>query len=239
VPFGNAQTRKSLTSPPNQLVQIEQQKSVPSRHSLPAPTRRTQKEIEAIPEPPSAKSEEATSLGTNLGFATKGLFAGEQGLQFSMSRRVITMSKMEWEILSPAGSQLIKCYEQTNSLSRRRDFFDVQGSRLFDFQKRIGSTRTAECPKGSTLFVIKNASLHLTPHWAVSLGSTSENVWVAKGDEAMENVVVTWGGFQVGRISCSSRYKHTYAVTIAPEMNYAIMVALATVLDDLRTDEGC
>ena len=160
VPFGNAQTRNSLTSLPNKFVQIDQQKSVRSRHSLPAPARRTQREIEAIPEPASAKSEAAASLGTNLGFATKGLFAGEQGLQFSMSRRVITMSKMEWEILNTTGSQLMRCYEQTNSLSRRRDFFDMQGSRVFDFQKRIGSTRTAECPKGSTLFVIKNASLH-------------------------------------------------------------------------------
>jgi hypothetical protein len=90
----------------------------------------------------------------------------------------------------------------------------------------------------------------------VSLGNTSDNVWVAKGDEAMENVTVTWGGFQVGSISCKSGLKkHTvrprrctlqslankaqYAVSIAPEMNYAIMAALTTVLDDLRTDEGC
>jgi len=33
--------------------------------------------------------------------------------------------------------------------------------------------------------------------------------------------------------------KFQYNVTIAPEMNYAIMAALTTVLDDLRTDEGC
>jgi hypothetical protein len=30
-----------------------------------------------------------------------------------------------------------------------------------------------------------------------------------------------------------------YHVSIAPEMNYAIMAALTAVLDDLRTDEGC
>jgi hypothetical protein len=93
----------------------------------------------------------------------------------------------------------------------------------------------------------------------VSLGSTSDNAstqWVAKGDEAMQNMIVSWGGFEVGRISCESGLKkHTvrfppcipclpanedqYDVSIAPEMNYAIMAALATVLDDLRTDEGC
>jgi hypothetical protein len=154
-----AQVRHSLMPSPNRFIEIEQQKSVQNRHSLPAPTRRTQNEIEAIPEPASAKSEPA-SLGTNLGIGTRGLFAGERGLQFTMSRRVITMSKMEWEILSPGGSRLLNCYEHTNSLSRRRDFFDVQGSQLFDFQRRIGSTRTAQCPKGSTLFVVKNASLH-------------------------------------------------------------------------------
>ena len=94
----------------------------------------------------------------------------------------------------------------------------------------------------------------------MSLGTASDNAstqWVAKGDEAMENVIVTWGGFQVGRVSCESGLKkHTvclaliatyqffanedqYHVSIAPEMNYAIMAALTTVLDDLRTDEGC
>jgi hypothetical protein len=94
----------------------------------------------------------------------------------------------------------------------------------------------------------------------VSLGSTSDNAitqWVAKGDESMGNVIVTWGGFQVGRISSESGLKKhmvclaliapcqlfanedQYHVSIAPEMNYAIMAALTAVLDDLRTDEGC
>jgi hypothetical protein len=146
---------------PNKNFQVEQQKHAPIRHSLPAPARRTQQELEAIPEPASAKPEEPTVFGTDLGiWDTKGLFAGEQGLQFTMSRRVVNMSKMEWEILSPGGSRVLKCYEQTNTLSRRRDFFDAEGNQLFDFQKRIGSTRTAECPRGSTLFVIKNGSLH-------------------------------------------------------------------------------
>jgi hypothetical protein len=156
-----AQIRHSLMPLPNKHFQVEQQKQAPIRHSLPAPARRTRQELEAIPEPASAKPEEPTVFGTNLGiWDTKGLFAGEQGLQFTMSRRVVNMSKMEWEILSPGGSRVLKCYEQTNTLSRRRDFFDAEGNQLFDFQKRIGSTRTAECPRGSTLFVIKNGSLY-------------------------------------------------------------------------------
>jgi hypothetical protein len=51
------------------------------------------------------------------------------------------------------------------------------------------------------------------PHWTVSLTGASESStaqWIAKGDEAMENVIVNWGGFCVGRISCSSKLrKHT------------------------------
>jgi hypothetical protein len=147
---------------PNQHFQIEQQKSVQNRHSLPASARRTQKEIEAVPERAApAKLEESASFWTSLGaLDTKGLFAGEQGLQFTMSRRVITMSKMEWLIESPGGSRVLKCYEQTNSLSRKRDFFDAEGNQLFDFQRRTGSTMTAEAPMGGTLFMVKNASLH-------------------------------------------------------------------------------
>ena len=70
------------------------------------------------------------------------------------------MSKMEWAVEGTDGTRLLKCFEQTNSLSRRKDFFDLEGTQLFDFQRRTGSTRTAESVKGATLFVVKNASLH-------------------------------------------------------------------------------
>ncbi|PMD23303.1 hypothetical protein NA56DRAFT_66745 [Hyaloscypha hepaticicola] len=240
-----AQIKKSLLPLANQNLQVEQHKPVSDSRSLPVTARRTQKEIEAIPEPAVVtKLENPAGFGSNLGASdTKGLFAGEQGIQFTMSRRIITMSKIEWMIESPGGSRLLKCYEQVNSLSRKRDFFDIEGNQLFDFQRRIGSTRTAEAPHGGTLFIVKNASLHLSPHWAVSMGNTTDNdsaQWIARGDESMENVIVNWGGFQVGCISCKSGLKkHTYTVNVAPEMNYTIMAALTTVFDDLRTDEGC
>lgn len=80
-----------------------------------------------------------------------------------------------------------------------------------------------------------------SPHWAINLGSeTGPAEWIATGDKDLESVVVTWGGYQVGRIKLDSkRRKHTYILNVAFEMNYCIMAALATVFDDLRTDEGC
>ncbi len=42
------------------------------------------------------------------------------------------------------------------------------------------------------------------PHWTVELsGGYNKNSaqWLAKGDDELENVVVNWGGFEVGRIS--------------------------------------
>jgi hypothetical protein len=111
---------------------------------------------------------------------------------------------------------------------RKLDFQDVDENQIFQFQKRTGSTRIAESPMGATLFAVKNASLYCEhslsrtkytliilafPHWTVSLTGASESSsahWIAKGDEAMESVVVNWGGFCVGRISCpSKRRKHT------------------------------
>jgi hypothetical protein len=155
------QVRHSVMLPASQPLQSDQQKPTPIRQSLPPPTRRTQQEIEAIPAPTPAKFEEPASFGTNLGiWFTKGFFAGEQGMQFVMSRRFVTTSKMEWAIEETDGSRLLKCFDQTNALSRRKDFFDLEGNQLFDFQRRTGSTRTAESPRGATLFVIKNASLH-------------------------------------------------------------------------------
>jgi len=155
------QLRHSVMPPPSKPFQVEQLKSAPIRHSLPPPARRTQEEIEAIPVPAPVKPEEPASFGRNLGiWFTKGFFAGEQGMQFTMSRRVVTMSKTEWTIEGADGSRILKCQQQTNSLSRKKDFFDLEGNQLFDFQRRTGSTRTAESPQGTTLFVVKNASLH-------------------------------------------------------------------------------
>jgi hypothetical protein len=51
----------------------------------------------------------------------------------------------------------------------------------------------------------------------VSMGDTTDNhsaQWIAKGNESMENVIVNWGGFQVGRISCKSGLKkHTVCLS--------------------------
>lgn len=209
--------------------------------------KRTRAEIESIPasSSPSPKDEEIVALATNRGiFFTGGFFAREQGLELRMTRMVSTFSKMEWLIQDLAGTRRLKCFAQTNSLSRRKDFWDTEGNLLFNFQKKIGSTRIAETPCGKEVFEVKNATLPSMPHWTVKLASggkaESSASWIAKGDEEMENVVVRWGGFEVGRIRCESRArKHTYIVNIAPEMNYAVMAALATVFDDLRTDEGC
>jgi len=77
----------------------------------------------------------------------------------------------------------------------------------------------------------------------VNLDSENESLdhqWNVKGDEALQNVTVTWGGLDVGRISCSSKLQnHTYTVTIERGMNYCIMAALAIVFDDLRVDGMC
>lgn len=101
---------------------------------------------------------------------------------------------------------------------------------------------------GATLFAVKNASLYCKyslpsttvmlillafPHWSVSLTGASESStaqWIAKGDEAMENVVVNWGGFCVGRISCPSKLrKHTVCspkLADSPRSRFADMTSI-------------
>jgi hypothetical protein len=126
------------------------------------PPKRTQAEIEAIPTSASssAKHEEPVAFATNRGILfTGGFFAREQGLELRMTRMVTTFSKMEWLIQDLSGSRKLKCFAQTNSLSRRKDFWDTDGNLLFNFQKKIGSTRVAEAPCGTEVFSVKNASL--------------------------------------------------------------------------------
>lgn len=186
--------------------------------------KRTRAEIESIPpSDSSSKYEEPVAFATNRGiFFTGGFFAREQGLELKMTRMVTTFSKMEWLIQDLAGTRRLKCFAQTNSLSRRKDFWDTEGNLLFSFQKKIGSTRVAETSCGKEVFEVKNASLPSMPHWTIKLASggkaESSASWIAKGDEEMENVVVRWGGFEVGRIRCESRArKHTVSFFVFPK----------------------
>jgi len=55
----------------------------------------------------------------------------------------------------------------------------------------------------------------------------------------MQFKIQAYGLFSSFRFLDSLLIQPQYSVTIAAEMNYAIMAALTTVLDDLRTDEGC
>jgi hypothetical protein len=152
-------TSASTNSSQHSEVQI---KSIPIpavKHS-----RKSQAEIEVVPiSTISAAKEpepEPVSFGTNRGiWFIGGFFAKEQGLQLKMMRMVTTFSKMEWVIQDLAGNRQLKCFAPTNSLSRRKDFFDVNRNLLFGFQKRIGSTRVAESSCGVELFSVQNASL--------------------------------------------------------------------------------
>lgn len=142
------------------------------------------------------------------------------------------------------------------------DFFDVEDNPLFNFQKRIGNTRIATTPLGADVFSVHNASLPSLPQWTVKLASCDGIAvqWDAKG-RGTETVVVRQAGVEVGRIRCESGHRshsvsfssclnmvwvHSevmangkqYIVSIAKGENYAVMAALATVFDDLRTDEG-
>lgn len=176
-----------------------------------------------------------------------GFCAGSEGLQMTMSRRVATFSKLEWAVESSDSSRNVRCFTQTNTLCRRTDFFENKeggaGEKLFCFQRKTGSTRVGETSDGVGLFSVKNSSFGMSPYWVVlTTGDErdSTKMWIAKGDEALMKVDVTWGGFKVGSIACAPRKgKHTYTVNVSAEMNYAIMAALVTVFDDWRMDHAC
>ncbi|KAH7313142.1 hypothetical protein BKA65DRAFT_153932 [Rhexocercosporidium sp. MPI-PUGE-AT-0058] len=196
-------------------------------------------EIEKVPVQ-SVTSVAAARAPINSGvWFTKGFFAGREGMQIKMTRRVTKFSKLEWVIESDDGSKILKSFGHSNSLSRKTDFADIDDTPIFTFQKKTGSTMVAEAPNGAALFTIRN-TLYSSPFWTLNLGSDNATngaaQWTAKGDSSLEAVAVSWGGFQVGRISLESKAKkHTYILNIAPEVNYCIIAALTTVFDDLRT----
>ncbi len=91
----------------------------------------------------------------------RGYYAGEKGMHMRMARNVVTLSRMEWAIEdAKTGAPVLKCFSLTNSLNRKRDFWDVDGTQIFDFQRKTGSTRVAESTRGYELFSVKQASLY-------------------------------------------------------------------------------
>ncbi|KAH7384790.1 hypothetical protein BKA64DRAFT_681436 [Cadophora sp. MPI-SDFR-AT-0126] len=203
-------TRSPLQTLPEHPVQIPR-KPVSSE---PALTRIQKKaEIERVPVQPEGLPASPRSTPNSGVWFTKGFFAGREGMQIKMTRRVTNFSRMEWVLESDDGSKILKSFGHSNSLSRKTDFSDIDDTPIFTFQKKTGSTRVAEAPNGTSLFTIRN-TLYSSPYWTISLGSGNATAgtaqWSAQGDESLESVVVSWGGFQVGRISLESKAKkHT------------------------------
>ncbi|CZR66781.1 uncharacterized protein PAC_16682 [Phialocephala subalpina] len=212
------------------------------KHDIPhAPAYKTYQQVHPLE---SASQKKAQALSQARWFHD-GFCAGSDGLQLTMSRRVATFSKLEWAVESSDESRNVRCFTQTNTLSRRTDFFagNEVGEKLFAFQRKTGSTRVGETADGTGLFSVRNSSFGMSPYWVVNTTADekdSTKQWIAKGDDNLTHVSVTWGGFSVGRIACAPRKgKHTYTVDVSAEMNYAIMAALVTVFDDWRMDHAC
>ncbi|KAE8452616.1 hypothetical protein EG329_013875 [Mollisiaceae sp. DMI_Dod_QoI] len=230
----------------------------PQSHNIPtAPTYAAYKDFALSAAEQKQKQQQTAVLQAR--WFQHGFCAPSHGLQMTMSRRVATFSKLEWAIETSDSSRKIRAFTQTNTLSRRTDFFSgndgEQGEQegLFCFQRKTGSTRVGETADGMGLFSVKNSSFGLSPFWVVDPtgagdregkaegnGEGNRGQWVARGDEALVNVRVVCDGVLVGKIECVPRRgKHTYTVDVSPQANYAIMAALVTVFDDWRMDHAC
>lgn len=109
-------TRSPLQTLPEHPVQIPR-KPVPAD---PTTTRLQKKaEIEKVPNQPQALvAPSKSSFNAGVWF-TKGFFAGREGVQIKMTRRVTNFSKMEWVIEGDDGSKILKSFSHSNSPSRK------------------------------------------------------------------------------------------------------------------------
>ncbi|PVH82607.1 hypothetical protein DL98DRAFT_513715 [Cadophora sp. DSE1049] len=146
-------TRSPLQTLPEHPIQIPRKPLA----TEPAMTRLQKKaEIEKVPvQPELLPASPKSPVNAGVWF-TKGFFAGREGMQIKMTRRVTNFSKMEWVIESDDGSRILKSFGHSNSLSRKTDFSDIDDTPIFTFQKKTGSTRVAEAPNDTSLFTIRN-----------------------------------------------------------------------------------
>ncbi|TVY48483.1 Protein LURP-one-related 15 [Lachnellula cervina] len=168
----------------------------------------------------------------------------------AMKEKVWSLSGDTFHITDEAGHEILQCRGQTFSLSDRKEFADNAGRPLFSLRTKLLSIHKcfyAEAPDGQVLFEVRGKFSIGTSKMIATFQNASNGAPIellVKGDWLDRSATITMGNVVVAQISRSYFNmreifggQQTYYVTIAPNVDLALMAAICVCLDEKENEK--
>jgi len=178
-------------------------------------------------------------------------FLARQSETLILREKVMSLSGDSFDINLQSGQPILRVQGKVMSLSGRKSVFDLSGNHLFDIVKEhlhIHATYAAVNPAGQKLLEVKSSFALLgskaTATFTNAATGTPETLMM-KGNffDSAADIVDQKTGFVVGRINrklLSGRDllfgQQTYALTVAPGVDLALMVAMCICMDEKNNE---
>ncbi|KAI1814964.1 DUF567-domain-containing protein [Poronia punctata] len=200
--------------------------------------------------PPAATAPQMPPYPNQLGLFPQFL-APPQSETLVLKEHVLSLSGDSFDIKTISGTPVFQVKGTWPSLSGRKNFMDMAGNVLFTIRKKVMSFPAsfyAEDPAGNVVFEVKGKFTFGTSKSICAFRSTMSgkeetlvmkgNFWNTKADikdEATKLPVAT-----IDRKLFNSRQifggQQTYAVTVAPNVDMALVAAMCICLDERRNE---
>ncbi|KAF2455905.1 tubby C-terminal-like domain-containing protein [Lineolata rhizophorae] len=178
-------------------------------------------------------------------------FTAQRTETLILKEKVMSLSGDSFDIKTVDGRPIFKVKGDAFSLSGRKAVSDMQDNHLFDIRQRhltMHSTYYCEDPSGNEFFEVKNKIRFLSSKAVatfISAGTGKQESLLMKGnffdsraeivDESTGNLVAVIDRkfMNASELLFSQQ---TYALTVAPGVDMALMVAMCIALDEHRNE---
>ncbi|KAK0652506.1 tubby C-terminal-like domain-containing protein [Cercophora newfieldiana] len=179
-------------------------------------------------------------------------FLARQTETLVLREKVMSLTGDSFDIKMANGQPIFKIQGKVMSISGRKSVYDMGGNHLFDIVKEhlhIHATYAAVDPSGRKLLEVKSSFALLGSKATATFTNASNHAQESlqmKGNwfDSAADIVDLKTGFVVGRIDrklLSGRDllfgQQTYALTVAPNVDLALMVAMCICMDE-KNNEG-
>jgi len=168
-----------------------------------------------------------------------------------MKEKVFSLSGDDFSVTTADGLVVCKCKGKVFSISDKKEFTDTQGNLLFSLKKKhltIHKSFHGENAHGKDVFKVKGHFSLLSSKSTCTFINAADQREVEleiKGDWFDRSASITCGGTPVAHINRSFMNmrqifgnKQTYFVTVAPNVDLALIAALCVALDEKENESS-
>jgi len=189
------------------------------------------------------------SPGTSV-VGTEGRFLAQRPVTLYLKEHVLSFSGDDFSIKDSNGMSYFKCKGKYITIHDRKYLYDIYNNPIITIKENISFRfkQTLNDPKsGKKIASIKKTSLLSFRSLTVKFFNKATNrkeILTVKGDLMSLSCGIYYGSTMIARVSKKLdaktifTNKDTYALEIAPNVDMALMVAIAIIFDEFKHEGG-